>query len=132
MELDDLKKWFWAMVILGAGVWYVNTHYTFRDALQLVKQRPHPTVSPMIDYYVGTGAFMKEDYDVAIDAYNQLLADYPTTQYTTDAMYRLATCYIERQRWEDGRRILEWYFEVYPNDKRRKDAEAKYEYIKFK
>lgn len=132
MELDDLKKWFYVLVALGGITWYVHSHYTFRDALKLAKDRPHPTASPMIDYYVGMGAFIKEDYDVSIEAFNQLLADYPTSQYSPTAMYRLSVAYVERNRFQEAREILDKYFEEYPKDKRRKEAEAKYEYIKFK
>ncbi|MBI4422496.1 MAG: outer membrane protein assembly factor BamD [Elusimicrobia bacterium] len=132
MDLDDLKKYFYILVaMLGLG-WYVSNHYTFRDVLKYSREHPDPKRSPALDYYTGMGFFLKEDYDGAIEAFTQLLADYPTCHYAPTAMVKLGSAYTERYRFANAREVYEKFFEEHPTHKERPAVEKRYEYIKFK
>lgn len=132
MELGDLKKFFWAFVIISGLGWYVSQHYTFKDVLNYSRKHPSPGYSPMIDYYAGMGMYMRDDLPGSIEAFQQLLTDYPTCQYAPKAMFRMADAMANSNRYQEAREILEKYLEEYPNDRNRRSAEAKYEFIKFK
>ena len=131
MELGGLKKIMWALLIFCGVVWYVHDHYTFRDVVGYSKTHPS-AYSPMLDYYSGTGMYMRSDFDGAIEAFNQLLTDYPTCQYAPGALYKLSDSYMERNRWAEARETLEKFIEQFPDDPQRPVVDQKYEYVKFK
>ncbi|MCX5788115.1 MAG: tetratricopeptide repeat protein [Elusimicrobia bacterium] len=132
MELGELKKFFWALIILIGLGWYVRQHYTFRDVLAYAKSHPSQSASPALDYYSGMGFYLREDYDGAIEAFGQLLTDYPTCQYAPTALVRLSSSYMERNRWSEAKETLEKFIEQFPDDKNRPLVDQKYEYVKYK
>ena len=132
MDLEDLKKPFYILLALAGLGWYVSNHYTFKDVLAYSKQHPHPEYSPMLDYYSGMAYFARDQHEDAIEAFNQLLTDYPTCPYAARAMHRLGTSYMERNNYQAAREIFDRYFEEHPAHRDRQVVQQKYEYIKFK
>lgn len=132
MDFGFVKKGVYAILIVCAATWYVSTHYTFEQVLDYQKKHPHADYSPPIVYYSGMAFFIRDQHEGAINAFQQLLADYPTCQYAPKAMVRLGTSLMERNRYAEAREVFDRYFEQFPEDRDRKTVEAKYEYIKFK
>src|SRR5437868_761732 len=80
MELKLRKPLIILLLLFGAG-WYIAATYTLKDALAFSHKKMDPQWGPMIDYYVGMGYYTRSEYDPAVNAFNQLLTDFPTTQY---------------------------------------------------
>ncbi|MBI5245126.1 MAG: tetratricopeptide repeat protein [Elusimicrobia bacterium] len=131
MEIN-LKKWFFILAVLvGLGV-YINTHYTFRDVLAFARKHPNPSMSPKLEYWAGMVCCLKGRNPEAIEAFQQLLTDYPTTQYTPKALINLGSMYAEGSQWENSRTYYQKYIDDYPNGPDITVARNAYENIKFK
>jgi len=121
----------WFFVFVG-GVVYVRSHYTLEDVLKYSRERPHPVLSPKVDYYVGWAYFHREDHPKAHKAFDQLLTSYPTCQYAPPALYRKGLMYTEDGRWAQAREVLERYLKEFPNAREKSRVERNYERIKFR
>lgn len=128
----NLKKWFFILAVLVGMCVYINSHYTMKDVLGYSKRHPNPDLSPKLDYYVGTAYYLKGKNPEAIEAYTQLLSDYPTTQYTPKALINLGSMYAEGSQWENSRTCYQKYIDDYPNGPDIGIARNAYENIKFK
>ncbi len=132
MEFDGLKKLLWFLAILiGLGL-YVRSHYDFQDALRFSRRHPHPKLSPAVDYYSGMAYYLREDYPRAVDAFTQLLTDYPTSYYAPRGLLRLGSSHMEMRQYQQAREAFEKYMEEFPNGKDRALVDSKYEFIKFR
>lgn len=131
MELDFRKPLIALLVLIGI-LYYVRTRYTLQDALALSRERPSPTVSPMVDYYAGMAYYMRDRYEPAVRAFTQLLTDYPTCQYAPRGLLRLGDSYERLSNWDGAREAYEKYMERFPEGRNIQLVRGKYEYIKFK
>lgn len=127
-----MKKFFFSVVFVIFAVGYIRSHYTFHDVVVYTKAHPDPKLSPKTDYFVGMATYLRSDYPTSIEAFTQLLTDYPTCQYAPKAMLRLGTMYSEQQKWEDARIQFQRYIEEYPSGPDIETVKNKYESIKFK
>lgn len=131
MEID-LKKWFFIIAVVAGLGFYVRSHYTFKDVLSYSKSRPDPKVSPKLDYYVGMAHYLRSEYPESAEAFEQLLADYPTCQYAPQALYKLGTIYIDQMQWEKARTHLQRYLDDYPDGPEIKLVQNQFDTVKFK
>ncbi|MFA6092168.1 MAG: tetratricopeptide repeat protein [Elusimicrobiota bacterium] len=127
-----MKKILFFLFISIAAISYVKNHYSFGDILRYSKTHPNRSTSPAVDYYVGMTAYLKSDYDLAVPAFEQLLADYPTCQYAPNALVRLAGIHSEKYHWEPARAALQRYMDDFPQGSEIESVRRKYEFIKFK
>src|SRR5687768_11733409 len=128
MELGDLKKFLWIGLALLGLAYYVNAHYTLNDVLTYAKKNPDPKIAPALDYYVGMTYFARSDYGPATKAFEQLLQDYPTSQYVAKTLYRAGLSYEELRRWDRAKSVYEQYMEQFPNGAHVDMVKRHYEY----
>lgn len=131
MEIDLKKIVIWLVVIIGVGA-YINSRYTLEDAVSYAKTHPDPSMSPRIEAYVGGLQYMRSEYPKALNAYEQMLTDYPTCQYAPKALLRVGTIYQERNDFAKAREAYEKYIEQFPEGANIDTVKKKYEFIKFK
>lgn len=128
----DFKKLFIIAFIAVGGFFYIKSHYTFHDVLAYTKKHPSPEWSPKIDYYIGTIQFLRDQPAESQFAYNQLLADYPTSYYTPKALFRLGTIHKDKSEWSLAREFYQRYIDEYPQGEDIELVKKQFEYIKFK
>ena len=129
MEFDFKKPLIFLVVLIGIG-YYVSSTYTFQDVLKYSHTKMDPTWGPMIDYYVGMGYYTRSEYEPAVNAFNQLLADFPTTQYTEDGILRMGSAYEEMKKWDGAKAAYQQYQEQFPEGKHKETIQRKVEYIR--
>lgn len=126
------RRWFIVLAILVGGAYYLRTHYYLIDLLDYVRSNPDSIAAlPMTDYYVGMSYYMREKYEPASRAFQQLLEDYPTSQYAEPALFRLGGSYEEMRNWKGAREAYEKYMEQFPAGKESALVHGKYDHIKF-
>ena len=128
----SLKKPFIILVVLIGAFFYIRSHYTIRDALRYAKKHPNSDLSEKVEYYAGAYYFFKSEYPKAINAYKQLLTDYPTGQYAPKALLRSGDAHQKAFQWEQAREKYLKYMSEFPDGKDISVVQKKYEYIKFK
>jgi TolA-binding protein len=131
MEID-MKKWFIILGLAVGGFAYVVKHYTFRDVLNYSIAHPDPAVSPKLDYYVGMAWYLRSYTPGAVEAFQQVLTDYPTSYFAPKAMLRLGTVYTEQRQFADARDIYERYMAEYPEGEQIQSVKDKYEFVRTK
>lgn len=131
MELD-LRKPLIALVLVIGLIAFIRSRYTFDDVLEYSKAHPHPTYSPMAEYYVGMAYYMRSDYPNCVKAFDQLLACTTCHPYGPKGLLRLGTCHEEQNHWAEARAAYERYFEFYPEGREKGMIQSKYDFIKFK
>jgi TolA-binding protein len=131
MEIN-LKKCFIALAVFVGLFVYVKDHYTYKDVLAYSKKHPSVETSPKLDYMAGMAMYLKSKYPESAEAFEQLLTDYPTSQYTAKALFRLGTVYCEMSKWEQARVQFQRYVDEYPSGPDVEAVRQKHEIIKFK
>lgn len=131
MEFDFKKPLYIFAAFLGLFI-YVRSHYSGLDLLAYTHKNPNPTLSPMIDYYVGMSYYTNSQFDPAAKAFTQLLTDYPTHYYNRWGLIRLGASHEELRNWQGAREAYEKYLEMYPDGKERNLVQNKYDQVRFK
>lgn len=111
---------------------YIRSHYSGLDVLEYSRKNPNPTISPIVDYYVGMNYYSGGKWEPAVQAFTQLLTDYPTHYYNRWALIRLGSSQEELRNWAGAREAYEKYLELYPEAKERNLVENKYNQVRFK
>ncbi|PIR15447.1 MAG: hypothetical protein COV48_14305 [Elusimicrobia bacterium CG11_big_fil_rev_8_21_14_0_20_64_6] len=127
-----MKKLLFVVGVLYGTYWYASTHYNFSDTLVYAKKNPQAAWAPATDYYVGLVYYQRAEYAKSQEAFTQLLADYTTGPYTARALLRLSEVAGYNRDWPVARQSLERFIEEFPNNKKIRIAEQRYEVIKFK
>jgi TolA-binding protein len=119
------------MIVITAG-YYLKLTYHLTDVLNYVGQHPNSFAAiPATDYSIGMVYYMRGRYDPAVEAFNQLLTDYPTSQFTEDALLRLGESYQTLRNWPRARAVYQQYMEQFPHAKTYPTVQREYERIKF-
>ena len=127
----DLRKPLWFLFIFFASITLIQKYYTWDDALAYAKKKPGSSAQA-IEYYVGMAGYMRSNNAVATKAFEQLLADYPTSYYAPKAFLRLGGIYEEKFQWDMAKKNYELYLELFPDGKERRLIETKYDQVKFR
>jgi outer membrane protein assembly factor BamD (BamD/ComL family) len=128
----NFKKFFIGVFVVLALFVYISRTYTFQDVLAYDNKHQNWDWGPKIDYYVGAGYFIREQYPEAAGAYEQLLTNYPTCQYAAQSLYRLGTSYQNLEKWGPARDAFQKYMDQYPQGTEIELVNKKFEFIKFK
>ena len=127
-----MRKWIVLLASIGGAFFYLRTHYYLIDVLDYARSHKDSMfASAPVEYYVGLVYYMREKYEPATRAFNQMLADFPQSSYREGATYRLAQSYEEMRDWPNARQSYEKYFEEFPTGKNMVVARGRYEHIKF-
>jgi len=119
------------MAVIAAGI-YIKSHYFLVDILGYVERHPDSLAAfPVTDYSVGMVYYMRGRYDPAIQAFSQLLTDYPTSQFTEGALLHLGESYETVRNWPKARESYQQYMEQFPLGKTYGVVQHNYERIKF-
>jgi tol-pal system protein YbgF len=76
-------------------------------------------------FYLGEIAFMQTQYQVALDAYNKVIEDYPKSFKTASARMRKGLCLAELGQKASAVRELRAVIRLYPGTDEAKRAAAK-------
>lgn len=126
-----MKKLIVLAALLYGGYRWIS-QYTFADTLVFAKKHPQASWAPAMDYWVGIVYYQRSEYPMAEQAFTQLLTDYSTGPYTAKGLLKLSAAAEENRNWEVARQSLQRFIEEFPDDKEKRVAEQKLEYIKFK
>lgn len=127
-----MRKFLAVLAVLGAGLFYLRTHYFVIDILDYTRTHKDSVfASATVEYYVGLSYYMREMYEPATRCFNQVLTDFPNSRYGEQASYKLAASYEELRDWPNAKQAYEKYFELYPAGKDIMVARGRYDHIKF-
>ncbi|MBI3550279.1 MAG: tetratricopeptide repeat protein [Elusimicrobia bacterium] len=129
MELDLKKPLIFLVVVIGIG-WYLWANYTAQDVLKYQHKNLDPKWGPMVDYYIGVGYLTRSEYEPAVNAFNQLLTDFPTTQYTEDGLLKMAEAYQAMRKWDDAKAVYQQYNEQFPDGKYKAIVQRKQDFLR--
>lgn len=133
MELDiNFKKWAIILAIVIGSIVYIRKNYTYQDLLRYSQEKPHPTFSPMIDYYVGLAYYMRKDLPNTTSAFGILAANYPTSHYTPKALLRMGASYQEMRQFGNARKAYEQYMKDFPEGKDIDIVKKRHEVVRWK
>ncbi len=127
-----MKKWIFVFAVLYGTYWYASNRFNFADTLVYARKNPQASWAPAADYYVGLVYFQRAEFGKSQEAFTQLLTDYSTGPYTSRGLMRLSQVAMENRDWEVARQSLQRFIEEFPEDKDKRIAEQRLEYIKFK
>ena len=131
MELF-LRRGTFVLMLLAAAVYYIETHYQLLDVLNYVERNRNSVLAvPMTNYYIGMAYYMREQYEPAARAFNQVLTNYATGYYTQDGLLRVGQCYEELRNWQGARETYQQYMSEYPDGKNFVVIQKRYDRIKF-
>jgi outer membrane protein assembly factor BamD (BamD/ComL family) len=116
MEID-LKKPLIFLFVVVCALFFIRSRYNGGDVLKLAHDNKDNFISPSVDYYVGMGYYARSEYEPAINAFNQLLTDYPTGQYTEDGLFRMGDSYENLMRWDGAKAAYQQYLDQFPGGK---------------
>ena len=119
------------IALVTVGFWCVKTWHVFHRVLIYAKENPSPS-TPKVEYYMGMFYYTKGNYPNALEAFNYVLTDHPTSYYAPKALFRVGTTYEEMEEWTKARETYEKHKEQYPESPKKKLVERKIGYLHFK
>lgn len=128
----NFRKLLLICAVLGGGAYWARLHLHMSDLFAYAKARPEALARQRDIYYVATLYWMKGDNEQAIEAYNALLADSPTSQYAPRSLMRLGGCYRNMYKFPESKAAYEKYMEDFPNGEDIVIVRNNYEYVKFR
>ncbi|MBI4052079.1 MAG: tetratricopeptide repeat protein [Elusimicrobia bacterium] len=115
-----MKKYFIFVASLALVLYWVSNHLSLDQwtgrSLEYFQKHPHPKASPAVAYYVGMYRFSRSRYPEAVEAFTQVLTQYPTGQYASVALFRLAQSYEEMRDFTHSTEAYKKFLEEYPDD----------------
>ena len=127
-----MKKWRICAGLLYGAYWYASRRWDFKDTLVLTHKNPSKSWSAPANYWIGMVYYQRADYEMADQAFAQLLVDHSTSTYVPKTLLRRSEVAISRRDWPTARESLERFLNDYPDDKQRNIAEQRLEVVKFK
>ena len=118
--------------LLYGTYWYASSRFNFADTLAYAHKNQQKKWAPAAEYYVGLVYYQRAEYPRAQEAFTQLVTDYSTGPYVGAGLRRLASAAEENRDYVTARQSLQRFLDEFPDDKERRAAEQKMEYIKFK
>ncbi|MBI3299715.1 MAG: tetratricopeptide repeat protein [Elusimicrobia bacterium] len=125
-------KYILIIVLVVTGFKYGMKHFDLGDVYTWAKARPYHETRAKAIYYVGMVYYLQDKTDGSITAFNQLLADHPTCQYASKALFRLGNVQRSLNHFEEARSAYERYIEQFPNGPDIQAVQNNYEFVKFK
>jgi len=111
-----MKKMIFLVVVVAGVWWYASKRFDFKDTLLVAKKHPSSSWAPTAVYSVGLVYYQRGEYEMSKQAFNQLLSDYPTGQYTPKTLLRLSEVAESTRDYEAARVSLKRFVEEYPQD----------------
>jgi len=75
--------------------------------LDFTEQYPSSEYADNAQYWLGESFYAAGNYDLALNAFNGLLGDYPDSSKTADALLKIGYSHYEKKQWPQARAALE-------------------------
>ncbi|OGS39241.1 MAG: hypothetical protein A2506_07610 [Elusimicrobia bacterium RIFOXYD12_FULL_66_9] len=124
-----MKKIIFAVVVVAGVWWYASKRFDFKDTLLVAKKYQSSSWAPTAVYSVGLVYYQRGNYEMSKQAFNQLLTDYPTGQYTPQALLRMSELAQDTRDYELARVSLKRFLDDYPGHSGRQIAEKRLELL---
>ena len=109
-----MEKMIVFVLVIGGLWWYASKRFDFKDTLLVAKKYQSSPWAPGSVYRVGLVYYGRGDYEMAQQAFTQLLTDYPTGQYTARALLRMSEIAENTHDYESARQFLKRFLEEFP------------------
>lgn len=127
-----MKKLIVAAALAYGGWWYVSNRMLHEGPLAFARKNPQASWAPAFDYWTGLYYYQRGEYPKSQEAFTQLLTDYSTSTYTSDALLRLSEVAGQNRDYELARQSLQRLLEEFPDHKDKRLAEQRLEMVKYK
>lgn len=78
------------------------------------EQYPDSDLAGNAYYWLGESYYVTQNYRVALETFNTLLARFPANQKAPDALLKIGYCHYELKQWDEAERILTDVTAKYP------------------
>ena len=126
-----MKKYLIGLALLYGGYYYYTRYVSVGDPIEFAKAHKKEDWAPAVEYYAGIVYYQRSDYPKAQAAFTQLLADYPTGQYTAKALLKVTDAAENNRDWETAKSSLVRFLDEFPGDKETDFARKKLELMKY-
>lgn len=124
-----MKKLIFLALVVGGVWWYASKRFDFKDTLLVAKKYQSSSWSQTAVYSVGLVYYQRGDYEMSKQAFTQLLSDYPTGQYTPQALLRISEVAEDTRDYELARVSLKRFVEEYPRHSGQQIAQKRLELL---
>ena len=80
-----------------------------------VDQYPNSEYADNAQYWLGESYYVTRNYDIALEAFQGLLATYPDSPKVADGLLKIGYTHYELKQWDQARAALTQVQEQYPN-----------------
>lgn len=82
--------------------------------LAFINQYPNDALAPNAYYWLGESYYVTENFGVALDTFNKLLAKFPDSQKAPDALLKVGYCQYELKQYDQASATLNKVVSKYP------------------
>ena len=90
---------------------YADAAQQFTEFLQ---QYPRSDYADNAQYWLGESYYVTRNYDIALDAFQSLVTDYPDSPKVADGLLKIGYTHYELKQWNQARAALEQVQQQYP------------------
>jgi len=91
---------------------YAESARLFRDFLDV---HPNGEFAPNALYWLGESYYVTQNFQIALDTFNELLTRFPDSPKAQDALLKVGYCHYELKQWPEAERALNEVVQRYPD-----------------
>jgi tol-pal system protein YbgF len=91
---------------------YAESARLFRDFLDV---HPDGELAPNALYWLGESYYVTQNFQIALDTFNELLTRFPESPKAQDALLKVGYCHYELKQWPEAERALNEVVQRYPD-----------------
>lgn len=91
---------------------YAESARLFRDFLDV---HPNGELAPNALYWLGESYYVTQNFQIALDTFNELLTRFPDSPKAQDALLKVGYCHYELKQWPEAERALNEVVQRYPD-----------------
>jgi tol-pal system protein YbgF len=91
---------------------YAESARLFRAFLDV---HPDGELAPNALYWLGESYYVTQNFEIALDTFNELLRRFPQSPKAQDALLKVGYCHYELKQWPEAERALNEVVRRYPD-----------------
>lgn len=91
---------------------YAESARLFRGFLDA---HPNGELAPNALYWLGESYYVTQNFQIALDTFNELLTRFPDSPKAQDALLKVGYCHYELEQWTEAERALNEVVQRYPD-----------------